>query len=251
MRREFQGVEKMMTLKIRISNWILPFVLLAILFAPAILFGHSKECGLEGSVEERIEDCQRLKNSTKIRNQKLGAFKSKPITWRLVSRLRDHRFDVMQREVWFNEDTRLVWSDRMVLTRTHKGSLTYENAVRACENPEWARESKANLDLDFRLPNLQDFKIAHAQGLKDVIKGVGQGFSDYSGPESVSGIGTIAIYEGYAFWTLDLFEKPSGELFVMIYNSFPFPIFHKDFFLTPLEAQYTPAFQALCIAKLD
>lgn len=212
----------------------------------------SRECGLEGGVEERIEDCAaKFNEATQVTKQKLSRSESKQIVWRMVSRIKDPRYDYVHREVWFNEDTRQVWSDRMVLSTKQKGYLTYQGARKACENPELGVISKAHLDLDFRLPNLADYRLAHEQDFSDVLTGMSDGGGNYSGPERGNGVGTTAIHVGFAFWSLDTFEDPKGDISIMLYDQFPFPIFGKHFRLINITKYPRSGKQALCIARLD
>lgn len=233
------------------SNFIYLF-LLAVFFVPSQILAESRECGLEGSVEERIEDCaSKFNEATQVTKQKLSWSESKQIVWRMVSRIKDSRYDLVHREVWFNEDTRQVWSDRMVLSTKQKGRLTYEGAREVCENPKFGAISKAYLDLNFRLPNLADYRLAHEQNFSDVLTGMSDGGGNYSGPERGNGVGTTSIHVGFAFWSLDTFEDPKGDISIMLYDQFPFPIFGKHFRLINITKYPRAGYQALCIAHLD
>ena len=243
-----RGIETMTSKK---SNFIYLF-LLAVFFAPSQILAESRECGLEGSVEERIEDCaSKFNEATQVTKQKISWSESKQIVWRMVSRIKDPRYAIVHREVWFNEDTGQVWSDRMVLSTKQKGYLTYEGARKACENPEIGAISKANLDLEFRLPNLADYRLAHDQNFSDVLNGMWDGGGNYSGPERGNGVGTTSLHVGFGFWSLDTFEHREGDISIMIYDAFPFPIFGKHFRLVNISKHPRNGKQALCIAQLD
>jgi hypothetical protein len=95
----------------------------------------ARPCGLEGSVEERARDCLTTKGNFSL----------------------IHR-DAMGKEIYKDNKTGLIWGDRINFDFNHYGSL------KACEEP-----TIHSLKLNWRLPRLDDFKLAAAHGMKGVL----------------------------------------------------------------------------------
>src|SRR5690606_8844097 len=95
-------------------------------------------CGETGSVLERMDDCARLKDSTKgnfVRVAKTSAYK----------------------EVWIDTLSGLLWSDRLDIT------MGYADAQKACNDqlPE-----VAGIHGNWTLPTADDFNTAELNGVR-------------------------------------------------------------------------------------
>jgi len=117
-------------------------------------------CGVLGSIEERIEDCQ----------DKLGTFSRKTVSsdsnstvwgftdWRLVTLTEGSM------QVWRDEKTKLIWSD--ISTST---CLNWKEAVSYCIDPRKGQGPKGNLDLEYELPSTDQYHVAYGHGIAKVV----------------------------------------------------------------------------------
>lgn len=107
--------------------------------------GQVTPCGKEGTLEERIKQC----NSTKE-------------NFVLVSRA-DNGI-----EIYKDQKSGLIWSDRMKMEFNHYGS------AKACNLD--SQELSLFKDLKWKLPSLQDFERSSANGMKTSLPNMGYWF---------------------------------------------------------------------------
>jgi hypothetical protein len=105
-------------------------------------FNQKSPCGLEGTLDERIQDC-----SSQINSEKEGFV--------LVARTTD--FKEVHKEV----STGLLWSDRLPEVMNH---FSAENVCQL-SNPEFAGISGVN----WRLPSLDEYKEADRNGIRKAL----------------------------------------------------------------------------------
>lgn len=105
-----------------------------------ILAGHTwaKPCGLEGTIEERIRNC----------NFSKGEF---------VLTVRDEKGTEIYKEL----KTGLFWGDRIPTDFNHYGSQ------RACNND--LLEDKLLKEVKWRLPSIREFEVAASHGMKESL----------------------------------------------------------------------------------
>lgn len=104
----------------------------------------SKPCGLEGSIEERIKDCDLTKNGFSL----------------------IHR-DEKGREIYKDTKSGLIWGDRISFDFNHYGSQ------KACDTD--VPEEKV-LKLKWRLPTIREFEQAAANGMKSALPNMIQSY---------------------------------------------------------------------------
>ncbi|HXH73461.1 MAG TPA: hypothetical protein VNJ08_00750 [Bacteriovoracaceae bacterium] len=115
-------------------------VLCFILISPAF----AEPCGLQGSVDERIKSCAKVKDN-----------------FILVTSTSDGR------EIYKDSKSGLIWSSRISVEMNHYGSQ------KAC--PSELLESKI-LDLKWRLPTLREFEQAADHGIKTALPNMNHSF---------------------------------------------------------------------------
>lgn len=200
-------------------------------------------CGMSGTVEERIKDCQELfydeknsrpgqlqrKRGTKYqtffadRTQQSGG---RDYHWKLVSmttamvptkQVLENRKPTGPRfeftaQAWLDEQTGLIWSDRSL------DRLTHSNAVDFCANTDETLFLKGFLDAEFRLPSIEEFKTAETHGFKTVLPARQAKLGEVIRSD---GSMSYAIRAGWGFWT----NRLDGNNHAISYDPDPFPIF--------------------------
>ena len=120
-----------------------------------------KTCGLMGSIEEKINDC----NTVKFAFDGVNSFT-------LVTS------DQAGKEVWKDNQTGIIWFDREVQ------QMTWQVAANYCASHQ------------LKLPSLEDFHIAHKENFEDVLPNfISRFFGDYWTESNTSGF----PYEKIAF----------------------------------------------------
>lgn len=105
----------------------------------------SIECGKEGSIDERIQDCGNEQKEHFI----------------LVTRIKQRQQTF---EVYRDMRTKLLWSDSL-----HPNTLNYPNAMNACEYYK-TREEKGDIkDVNWELPTINMWKEAERSGIKTAL----------------------------------------------------------------------------------
>lgn len=209
------------------------------------------QCGLQGSVTQRIADCAEMypTDSSMTTTDDRGE-RDLRVIWRLVSVMNDGRYSKVKRQVWLNDSTNLIWSDRIVFGKSG-GYVSHAEAMTLCQSDERSPASKGSINLEFRLPTIEEFREAHAQELRDVLPGVSDNVFNYTGSEISSGGGTTALHRGFAFWTSDTETDERGRRFAWVYDAFPFPLFGEYFYREKISnPKYTPGKNVMCVAKV-
>jgi hypothetical protein len=98
----------------------------------------AKPCGLEGTMEDRIKDCNLIKEN-----------------FVLIAR------DDKGLEVYKDTKTEMIWGDRIISDFNHYGSQ------RACTDD--LREAQLFKDLKWRLPTVREFEVAASHGMKTAV----------------------------------------------------------------------------------
>jgi hypothetical protein len=106
-------------------------------------------CGLEGTIEERIEDCSLKSPITKANH-----------TFKLVSRLEE--LNGAEREIYLDTKTGLIWTDRLA------SEFTYERALEVCS------ESKNNrtggiTEVTWDIPTIDNYNEAEKNGIRRAL----------------------------------------------------------------------------------
>lgn len=109
------------------------FFFLLLLFSAPIFA--SSPCGLEGSIEERIKNCNHAKEH-------------------FVLVMRDEK----GQEVYKDIKSNLIWGDRISIDFNHYGSQ------KACDSIEHVLK-----DLSWRLPTISEFEAAASHGMKAAL----------------------------------------------------------------------------------
>ena len=214
---------------------------------------HDKSCGLTGTISERINDCYHQLGDKSQKEIKTKLRDTPKVTWTLVESIKDPNFTKIYRQIWLDESSHLIWSDRLTDKDTHKNVyVTYWGALSACADPTQGEISKGKLDLDYRVPSKTEFETAHVHGLKKVLPGIQDSVFDYTGSEIANGLGTTALNRGYGFWTSTSYIDKNGQRRSYAYDPFPFPLFghHITDPATPQSGlQY--ATEVICVASYD
>jgi len=231
------------------------FVYLLAGFIPALAsaeaYMEELECGTEGSVMERIADCaQKYPNDSQKITEDDDSLSELGVSWRLITVVKDEAFSEIYRQVWYSESTNLVWSDRLVFEK-HGGYVSHQHASTLCQNPSIASASKGNLNLDFRLPSIDEYRKAHAQNLKEVLPGISDNVFSYTGSEIAEGRGTTALHRGYAFWASDIETDEKDRTYAWVFDAYPFPLLGSYFHRTNIsKRKYVPGKHVMCVADL-
>ncbi len=102
------------------------------------------ECGLKGSIEDRIRDCSHAQKEYFV----------------LVTRI---KMRTQTFEVYKDMRTNLLWSDSL-----YPNELNYVNGLRACEN--YIREEMGNIaDVNWELPTVNMYREAERSGIKTAL----------------------------------------------------------------------------------
>lgn len=123
---------------------VMRYLVLLFLFFTSSLMAASP-CGTEGSIEERIKNC----NSTK------GSFA-------LVAR------DEKGKEIYKDLKSNLLWGDRLSVDFNHYGSQ------KACT--DGIAEAMMLKDVKWRLPTIHEFEVAATHGIKAALPNMEHGF---------------------------------------------------------------------------
>ncbi len=215
-------------------------------------YDDESQCGLEGSVIERIAECaEKYPNgSQKVTDDEESKADLK-VSWRLVTVIKDENFSRIYRQVWYSESSNLVWSDRLVFDE-HDGYVSHPQAIQICQDLEIAPASKGRLNLEFRLPTIEEYKRAQAQNLKEVLPGISDNVFSYTGSEISEGRGTTALHRGYAFWSSDTETDAKGRTYAWVYDAYPFPLLGSHFHKTNItKRNYVPGKHVMCVAELQ
>jgi hypothetical protein len=104
----------------------------------------NRSCGLEGTLQERIESCSYVEKDR--------------FSMVLVTRTEG------KKEVWYDPDLKLLWSDRV------QNFLSYENAKNACqENLE--EMGHLNENFMWRLPKAEEY-LFHGENLEHILPNI-------------------------------------------------------------------------------
>jgi hypothetical protein len=226
------------------------------IIAPALALAETyveePQCGTEGSVMERIADCsQKYPNDSQKLTEDDESQSDLPVSWRLITVVKDAAFSKVYRQVWYSESTNLVWSDRLVFDK-HGGYISHQHASTICQDPSIGPASKGNLNLEFRLPAIDEFKKAQSQNLKDVLPGISDSVFSFTGSEIADGRGTTALHHGYAFWASDTETDERGRTYAWVYDAYPFPLLGSYFHRTNItKRKYVPGKHVMCVAELQ
>ena len=130
------------------------FLTLALCFLSMAAYGYPADktpCGLSGTIDERISDCQKLKGSSKG-------------VWVLVSRTSETNSYNEHYEIYEDTITRLIWGDKLKEANSYY-SFLFGEAAEACGRK---RLENGNLD-NFRVPSLTDYQNAESHQIRLVL----------------------------------------------------------------------------------
>lgn len=119
---------------------------LLVLFSSLNAFA-AEECGLKGSIQDRIVDCGHVQKEYFV----------------LVTKIKQ-RTQIFQ--VWKDMRTNLIWSDSLGPT-----NMNYTNAVRACENYV-SKEMGMITDVNWELPTVNMYKEANRSGIRAALPNI-------------------------------------------------------------------------------
>ena len=138
-----------------------------VLLNGVVVFANSDpNCGVVGSVKDRIQDCAKLPNSEK---NPTGS-----VVWNLISRMHDDKTG-RSYQVWQDSNTKLLWGDMLDSSYHHinaaewdwdRGVVTKEIA---CTSNEGSRANAQISDKSFGLPTRAEFETAEKHGMREVV----------------------------------------------------------------------------------
>jgi hypothetical protein len=106
-------------------------------------------CGIEGTIEERIYDCE-LKNPALKGNH----------SFVMVSKLED--LNGAEREIYQDSKTGILWSDRLA------SEFVFSSALKACTSPQNTRTGGIT-EVTWELPTIEDYKTAEVNGMRQAL----------------------------------------------------------------------------------
>jgi hypothetical protein len=146
--------------------------LLAVMFGgPHMTRAEEKECGMEGTPEQRAAQCNRTAVHQGYR-------------WALVTRTPSGN------EVWRDDTTGFLWSDRAPET------LSLRQARDFCSTLGRGSDVLGRLPIDFALPEIWEVRQAEKHGLSQVFSSSSQGWFWSS---TLADIGSLRVREAIIY----------------------------------------------------
>jgi len=145
---------------------------LAMMFGvPQMTHAEEGECGTEGTLEQRLAQCNRTAVHQGYR-------------WALVTRTPSGN------EVWRDDTTGFIWSDRAPET------FPLRQARGFCSTPAHGSDVMGRLPIDFTLPEIWEVRQAERHGLSQVFASSSQGWFWSS---TLSDIGSLRAREAFIY----------------------------------------------------